>query len=187
MAKNASPKVQPSTTTTTTGLNPQAQPYYDDVLKAGEKAFGVGTTQTAADVLAPVNATQTTALGDLKTLAPTLSAGAAPLAGLAGGTVANAGALTDYGNSVLQGDYLHSNPTLMGAIDAKNRSIMEDLQRRVLPGLADKDMMEGAFGGTRGELAKGQAIGDAYQAMADQSAGIIYGDYSAERQNPNAV
>lgn len=189
MAKGASGKVQPSTTNTTAtvGLNPEAAPYYKDVLTAGQKAFQTGTSQTAGDILAGPTANQQTAVGQLATLAGSLGAGAAPLNQIAAQATGNAGALSGYGGSVLAGDYLsaESNPYLQGAMSAAERPIWEQLDRRTLPGLSDKDMMEGAYGGARGELARGQAIGDAAEAASAARMQIALGNYQNERTIQN--
>lgn len=191
MAKGGSGKVQPSTTNTTAtvGLNPEAAPYYKDVLSAGQAAFNAGINQKPSDILAAPNTNQTTAVQQLATLAPTLAQGAAPLNQVANTATGNAGALSGYGNKVLAGDFLsaESNPYLQGAMSAAERPIWEQLDRRTLPGLADKDMMEGAYGGARGELARGQAIGDAAAAAADARMQIALGNYQNERTAQNNV
>lgn len=75
-----------------------------------------------------------------------------------------------------------TNPTLQGNVDAATRPLMEDLTRRILPGLDLGAINQNAFGGDRAGIAAGQAIGDTQTAVGDIRARMFADNYNRERQ-----
>lgn len=76
-----------------------------------------------------------------------------------------------------------TNPTLQGMINASTQPITEKLNRQILPGMDAASIMDGAFGGDRAQLMKGQAYGDWAESAGNIAAGINYDNYNRERQN----
>lgn len=88
---------------------------------------------------------------------------------------------TNTGNFYLGGDIWNpaSNPALSGAIDATVRPITERYQQVVRPALRDEFTGAGqAFGGSRRNIAEGQAANDYMRNVGDASSKLVQDQYA---------
>jgi hypothetical protein len=84
----------------------------------------------------------------------------------------------------IRGDYLNpeSNPNLRGAMDAAVNPIQLRLQRQIMPGISDRAVQQGAYGGSRQGVAEGVAAGEFAREALDATNRIAYDNYARERQ-----
>lgn len=83
----------------------------------------------------------------------------------------------------IRGDYLNpaSNPNLQGAMDAAVNPIQMRLQRQIMPGISDRAVQQGAYGGSRQGVAEGIAAGEFARESLDATNRIAYENYARER------
>lgn len=83
----------------------------------------------------------------------------------------------------IRGDYLNpeSNPNLRGAMDAAVNPIQLRLQRQIMPGISDRAVQQGAYGGSRQGVAEGIAAGEFARESLDAANRIAYENYARER------
>ena len=67
---------------------------------------------------------------------------------------------------------VNNDPAVRSAIDASTRPITDQLLREALPRLRSGSIAGGTFGGSRGDLAEGTAVGDASRAVGDTASKV---------------
>lgn len=88
----------------------------------------------------------------------------------------------------LRGDFLYgaSNPYLKSAVENAQRQARDQFDRTILPELKQTAAGEGAYGGSREALIRGQAYGDLGKSFGDLATQAYVGNYEAERQRQTA-
>lgn len=160
-------KSTPATQTTTQTNDPWAPlvPHLTGLFSAGQTALG----QTPRENYAGPNQDQKTAVDWMRGLAPTLSTGASELRQLGQDTVA--------------GKYMdpNSNPFLKATVQAGIDQNTQNLNRNILPGLADAAITGGAYGGSGYGVAQGVLAGEANTANVNAANQAYNANYQLER------
>lgn len=140
-------------------------PHLTDLFSRGRAAADATPTQNYAGP----NQDQRTAVDWMRGLAPTLSTGANELRTL--------------GLDTANGRYLSpdSNPWLRQAVEAGIGQNTNNLNRNILPGLADAAIQGGAFGGSGYGVAQGVLAGETQRANTDASVQAYNQNYQVER------
>lgn len=139
--------------------------------KAGTAQGQVNTAPYTGELYASPNQNQLNAVTSLTNAANLAGAGANATIGLASDTVA--------------GKYLYadSNPYLASAVKATIDPLQMNLQRSILPGLQDKSIAQGAYGGSGYGVAQGLATSDFDRQALDVASQMYSSNYQQERQN----
>lgn len=149
-----------------------AAPLLQTQLDAAMKAFNLTNNNAYnGQYLAGPNDVQTQAAQNALTKAPGFDAGASEVRNLALDTIS--------------GNYLtpESNPALKGAMEAAWAPIQRDLTNTILPGINDKAIAEGAWGGARQDIQQNLAVADAIGRGSEATSKIAYDNYTKERAN----
>lgn len=103
------------------------------------------------------------------------------------GAQQNTGQLLPQYNQMLQGiangSYLDpaTNPNWAPMVGAIQHSVMDPLQRQILPGIDSAAQSQGAYGGSRNGVQTGLATGEATKHIADATSNLAWQNYGAER------
>jgi hypothetical protein len=164
MAKGGS---TPATQTVVQSNDPWAPlaPHLTDLFNRGRTA--ADNTPTAN--YAGPNQDQRTAVDWMRGLAPTLNTGAAELRTL--------------GLDTAQGKYLdpNTNPFLKQSVEQAIGLNTQNLNRNILPGLADQAILGGAYGGSGYGVAQGVLAGEANTANTNAATQAYNQNYQLER------
>jgi hypothetical protein len=161
---------QPQTVTQTSTQQPPAylQPFLTDIAKEAQSQYQSGSpSYFPENTFVPQSPETQQALSALTNRATT------------GSPLQAAGNQQQLGT--VQGDYLNSNPGLVGAIDAAVRPVTQNFQNAVLPGIASQFSAAGRYGSGAQADALGNAS-DAYMRnVGDIGSNLSFGNYNMER------
>lgn len=163
-------KSTPATTTVVQqNKNDPWEPLVPKLTDLFDKA-SVAAANTPQQNYAAPNADQLNAVALMRGLAPTLNQGAAELRTL--------------GLDTANGKYLtpESNPFLRQAVQSGIDQNTTNLNRNILPGLADRAILGGAYGGSGYGVAQGVLSGEVDRANRDLSIGAYNQNYQLERE-----
>lgn len=168
---------QPATQTVTQKTEPwdAAKPFYETLYGAAQTAFGnTNRSPYTGPLAAGPTGDQQQALQmyrDAANLGPRMpeAIGAGPTNQLAMDTINGRYMMAD------------SNPYLASAVAASINPIQQTLQRQILPGLEDKSVTGGAYGGSGFGTAQGLATSDFTRQALDIASKIYAGNYATER------
>jgi len=163
----------PTTQTTTTKQENApwgpAQPFFKDLYQKAQDAFNAtnGQFYQGQTLAAPTQAQQD-AVGQVKALAPQLSAGADPLQELA--------------LSQIRGDWLSpdTNPYIGQVANAAIDPLQQRLNQNLLA-VKDQSIARGAYGGARQDIQENQALDDFTKSAGNITSGIYAQNYANER------
>lgn len=147
------------------------QPLLDLFNQAATAQSQVNTAPYTEQLYAPPNQTQQNAITSTVNAANLAGAGANSTIGLA--------------NDTINGKYLYadSNPYLKSAVNASIDPLRDNLLRVILPGLQDKSISQGAYGGSGYGVAQGLATSDFDKQALDIASTMYSNNYQQERQN----
>lgn len=163
------------TTAGSTNINQQngplaaQMPYYEQLWKAAQSAFGQTNGQTFdGSLYAGPTANQQAGAAALAGAAPQLSAGANPLQNLA--------------LSQIRGDWLSpdTNPYIKDVATAAIQPVQQQFDQNKLA-ISDRAIAQGAYGGSRQDLQELQALDDFSKTSGNITSGIYANNYANER------
>jgi hypothetical protein len=152
-----------------------AQPYFLDLYKNAQDAFGATTKNPfTGDFLAQTGQDFAAGTGMMR---DALTAGAPT-------TAAGAGAVNQLGLATARGDFLRpdSNPFLAAMGEAATRPLYDQFTNVINPAITDQAIAQGAYGGSGQDISQERAAAGTARAAGDTLAGLYGNAYAQERQ-----